>query len=359
MLGGYGDLFSNFESLPELPEWLQLFSLGLTLAGTAFVGVLYALLIQTLLSSQFQFIKKRPPIPVENHIVIIGLGRVGQQVAHLLQSLKQSLLGVSFNLNIDTSVLPSVPLIIGKNKQTLVQANLAQAKSIVVVTDDDILNLEVALMTQSINPHCNLVIRTTGQHLSTTLAQLLPQAQIIALDEVAAEAFAGAAFGENILNLFRFCNQTILVTEYHIEEDDSLNGLLLAEVAYGYGVMPIYYVSADGNKTLLPSDNIRLAVRDSLVVLAFIQGLQNIEAGRLQPKTWQLQVKEVISEDAIFEGANAIARISGCSLSIARKLMNNLPNTLPIKLYKHQGLRLVRTLKRIQVNCSLIFVNQD
>lgn len=39
--------------------------------------------------------------------------------------------------------------------------------------------------------------------------------------------FAGAAFGENIINLFRFNRQTVLVTEYQIEAGDTLNGLLL------------------------------------------------------------------------------------------------------------------------------------
>ena len=34
---------------------------------------------------------------------------------------------------------------------------------------------------------------------------------------------------------------TILVTEYRIEAEDSLHGLLLADVAYGYGVIPIIY----------------------------------------------------------------------------------------------------------------------
>ena len=364
LLGGYSDLFDNFEAfnfeaLPVLPEWLQWFALGLTLTGTAFVGVLYALLTQALLSSQFQFVRKRPSVPIENHIIIIGLGKVGQRVANLLQGFKKSIVGVTFNLNIDSSMLASMPLIVGKCREALFQANLATAKSVVVVTDDEILNLEVGLMTQGINPSCNLVIRTTGQHLSETLTQLLPQSQVIAVDEVAAEAFAGAAFGENILNLFRFCNQSILVTEYTIKADDTLNGLLIAEVAYGYGVVPIFYASSEGNKAFMPSDNVCLAVGDCLIVLAFIEGLRHIEVGHLQPKKWQLKVEAVISEDAAFEGANAIARISGCSLAIARKMMNNLPSTLSVKLYKHQGIRLVRTLKKLQIDSFLFPMCED
>lgn len=90
LLGGYADLFSPFEPLSNLPSWLELFSLLLTLTGTAFVGVLYALLTEALLSSKFQFNSKRPPIPKENHIIIVGFGRLGQKIAEKLQELKKT-----------------------------------------------------------------------------------------------------------------------------------------------------------------------------------------------------------------------------------------------------------------------------
>ncbi|MBE9166493.1 NAD-binding protein [Pleurocapsales cyanobacterium LEGE 06147] len=91
LLGGYSDLFDSFEPITEIPWWLQLFGLGLNLVGTAFVGVLYALLTEALLSSKFEFTKQRPPVPQKDHIVIIGLGRVGRGVATWLQQLKQPL----------------------------------------------------------------------------------------------------------------------------------------------------------------------------------------------------------------------------------------------------------------------------
>ncbi|MGH2415860.1 MAG: potassium channel family protein, partial [Microcystaceae cyanobacterium] len=237
LLGGYGDLFGSFQQTEPIPWWLRLFALGLTLAGTAFVGVLYALLTEALLSSKFQFVKTRPPVPQRDHVVIIGLGRIGQQVATLLQDFKQSLVGITVTTDVDTSILPQMPLIIGNLTEALAKANCSTAKSVVVVTADEILNLEVALMTQTLNPNSHLVIRTSGQRLSEHLTQLLPKAQILGAYAVAAEALAGAAFGENIINLFRFNNQTILVTEYQIETEDTLNGLLLADVAYGYGAV--------------------------------------------------------------------------------------------------------------------------
>ncbi|MEW6497729.1 MAG: NAD-binding protein, partial [Cyanobacteriota bacterium] len=234
LMGGFGDLYGGFNFEIPVPWWLQSLSLGLGFAGTAFVGVLYALLTEILLSARFHFLKRRPPVPQQDHVVVIGLGRVGQKVAAMLQEFKQPVVGIT-NTEIDSNILPQLPVITGSYAEALNAANLPTAKSVLVATDDEMVNLEVGLMAHAANPRGGLVIRTFEQGLSKNLAQLLPNAQVLCAYALAAEAFAGAAFGENIDNLFRLNNQTILVTEYQIEAGDTLNGLLLAEVAYGYG----------------------------------------------------------------------------------------------------------------------------
>lgn len=356
LLGGYSDLFSPFEPLPDFPSWLQLFSLGVTLAGTAFVGVLYALLTEALLSSKFQFNSKRPSIPKENHFIIVGFGRLGQKVAEKLQELKKPVLAITLNPSTETSSTLTIPLITGHNlTDSLKLAHLDKAKSLIIVTDDDIVNIEIALLSRKINPDCQLVLRTNGDTLTENLSQLLPNATIIDPYIAAAEAFTGAAFGENILGLSRLQQQTILVTQYHIEENDTLHGLLLSEVAYGYGVIPVIYQShLDASPVTLPSDDIRLGVGDLLIVLATIEGLKAIELGKSHPRQWQLEILSINSKMSLFDGTTAIARVSGCSLKTAKETMENLPCILPVKLYHHQAVRLKKILQQNQIQSRLI-----
>lgn len=287
---------------------------------------------------------------------MIGLGRIGQQVADLLQDLRQPMVGMTLGVDADAALLPHLPIVTSNLSTALVQANCATAKSVAIVTADEILNLEIALMIQTIAPDLRLVLRTAGQHLSKLLPQILPQAQILDVYTVAAEAFAGAAFGENIINLFRFNNQTILVTEYHIETIDTLNGLLLADVAYGYEAMPILHQQSAHPATLLPPDDVRLHVGDRLIVLATIDALRRIEQGRIsiQPKSWRLRVEQALTPLAIVEGTQKIATAAGCPVEMVHKLMRSLPATLPTLLYKHQGQRLVQQLSQIQVRASLV-----
>ncbi|MEB3294175.1 MAG: NAD-binding protein [Synechococcales bacterium] len=353
LLGGFGDLFGGLEPHPQ-PGWLRAFSLLTAIAGTAFVGVLYALLTEWLLTAKFQLVKRRPPVPKADHVVVIGMGRVGQRTAVLLQEMKQSIVGVSSS-DLDATILPEMPLVTGKLINALAKVNLATAKSLLVVTDDEVGNLEIGLMAQDLNPDLNLVIRVVEPQFSQNIARLLPHAKVFAANALSAEAFAAAAFGENILHLLRFDEATVLVTEYTIEANDTLNGLLLAEVAYGYGLLPIWHQSAQyASVQLMPSDEIRLSIGDRLVVLATTRTLRHVERGQQLPKTWQVKVVAAKHQEAQFEGAMAIARVTGCEVSVAQTMMKQLPAIVPVKLYPHQAHHLVKQLRGCQVNAVAV-----
>jgi len=353
LLGDYSELLGGFESPVEVPGWLRLFSLSLTLAGTAFIGVLYALLTEKLLTLKFEFLTKRPPVPEKGHVVVIWLGRVGRQVVQMLQDLKQPVVGVT-SQTIEPDVLPQMPLITGRIRDALAKANLATAKSVVAVSDDEMQNLELGLTAYRMNPHSRLIIRTYDQLFTDKIANLFPSAQVLCASALSAEAFAGAAFGENVIGLFRLYHQTVLVTQYEVEKDDTLTGLMLADMAYGYGVVPIWYQSLNGTPKIMPSDDTLLHEGDRLVVLSTIRGLRRIEQGDRAPKQWQIRILDAKAADAIFEGGTEIARVTGCDIGEAHTLMSQLPAVFPHRLYLHQALRLVRRLSRLRVQSELL-----
>jgi Trk K+ transport system NAD-binding subunit len=359
LLGGYGDVFggSNPEDLNDIPWWMQIFSLFLTLAGTAFIGVIYALLTEALLSSKFQFIRNRPPIPRQDHIVIVGLGRVGQEVAAQLLALKQAIVGITVSLDFDPTILPKMPLLSGNIEKSLENARLERARSVAIVTDDEIFNLEVALMARKINPESYLVIRTTGETLGPQISRLLPRSHVLGTDSVAAEAFTGAAFGESILHLFRLGQQTILVTEYEVEADDTLNGFSLGDIAYGYRVVPILYQRHLEGVKWMPEDYLIARTGDRLVVLATTNGLRRVEQGRRTPKSWRLRVEQIINSAIAAEAPTVIARFANCSPGTAKELLDKVPATLAVPLYEHQGRRLVAELKKIQVRAQIVSIS--
>ncbi|MBI4780979.1 MAG: NAD-binding protein [Oscillatoriophycideae cyanobacterium NC_groundwater_1537_Pr4_S-0.65um_50_18] len=368
LLGGYGDIFGGL-SEPELnvPPAVQFFCLVVTIASLASVLGVLGLITDSLLSSRFDFLRKRPRLPQQNHVVLVGYGRVGQRVAALLKEFRQPVVAITESL--EATALPThlplqIPLLIGNPVAELAKVNLANAKSVIVVTEDQMLNLEVALMAreaaQQIDRDIQLVVRAYDQRFSDNLSNLLPDAKALAAYGLAAEAFAGAAFGENILGLFRLNDQTILVAEYTIAPGDTLAGQLLAQVAYGYGVVPIFQQRASHSESdladcLMPPDDRRLQVGDRLILLASINGLRRIEHREmLPPQRWRLEAQKPLNQGAQQEGSNILHQISGCDLDRARAFTENLPGAIDLLLYEYQAHRLVEELRRQLPQVSLV-----
>ncbi|MEM9150733.1 MAG: NAD(P)-binding protein, partial [Cyanobacteria bacterium P01_F01_bin.3] len=97
LLGGYGDVFGGFTP-SGVPGWVQLVCLMIALASILVVLGVLGLLADQLLSSRFDFLQKRPSLPRSNHIVVIGLGRIGRKVTSLLQDLNQPLIAIDTQL---------------------------------------------------------------------------------------------------------------------------------------------------------------------------------------------------------------------------------------------------------------------
>jgi voltage-gated potassium channel Kch len=365
LLGGYGDLFGGLAN-DSVSGWVQLVCLAITVVSLLFILGVFGLITEILISSRFNFFRKRPPIPKQNHVVLVGFGRVGQRIAAMLKDFKQPFVAIAEQLD-DPSLQLQMPLLIGDPLTELAKTNLAAAKSVIVVTEDQMLNLEVALLARNAaqeRARCEipargrdigLVVRTYDQRFSDNLSDLLPDAKAMAAYALSSEAFASAAFGENILGLFRLNQQTILVTDYRIAAADTLVNKTLAQVAYAYSVVPIYHQPAssavpDPDKALLPPDDRLLQAGDRLVILSSINGLRRIEHGDLNPpQRWRLALSRPLNHGDVLDYSSLLFRISGCDLEQARSFMANLPGEMELDLYPYQAYRLEQELGKLVV----------
>ncbi len=355
LLGGFGDVFGGLAE-DQVPTWVVIFCLAITLVSLLFVLGVIGLIADTILSSKFEFFKRSLPLPTRDHIVLIGFGRLGQRVADLLFKLQIPFVIVSENPH-DCDLADKVPWFTGNIIEEVAKTNLGLAKSLISVTDDQMLNLEAALLareaTKKNQRRINLAIRTYDRYFSDNLAELLPSSQSLCAYALSAEAFAGAAFGENMLNLFRLNQRTVLVAEYVITANDTLVGKNLSQIAYGYTVVPIYLKTqspkADGHSEFyVPSDDEVMKVGDRLIILASISGLRRIELGNLHaPKRWQLRAKPPLNSSVLLDAGNKLKNISGCDLETARRFMESLPAAIELPMYDTQAYRLGQALMRL------------
>ncbi len=360
LLGGFGDVFGGFTP-SGTPGWVQFVCLIITLASIVVVLGVFGLVADQLLSSRFDFLQRRPRLPRRDHVIVIGLGRIGRKVTSLLQDLNQPLVVIDAQLN-HPELYTQVPVLIGNVLEELSAANLSTAKSLIAVTGDQMLNLEIALLAteknlggdRSLSP----VVRTRSQNFSRNLAALMPQARAFCPYALSAEAFAGAAFGESILGLFCLSGQTILITQYVVEAGDTLVGKQIAQITYGYGVVPILRETHDREgklcTILLPTDEQRLVPKDKLFVLSSINGLRRIEREEMTPpRRWNLAAETLPIDTAAAYVVQVLVELAGCSASQAQNFVNQLPTTIKLDLYDYQAAKLVQMMKeRLPIRLS-------
>jgi Trk K+ transport system NAD-binding subunit len=350
-IGGFDNVFGALKVPFPISDRLYAFSVLIHVCSTVFLGVVFATLTERLLSARLQIARRRPAAPSGGHTIVIGMGDIGQRIAEILREWRRPTVGVSQE-PVAEDVLADMPIFVGPLREALARANVETAKSVIAVMDDQVANLEVSLLARSLNPECTIVFRTADQELARNVASLLSSSTGLSDYALAAEAIAGAAFGENILFAFHLDDRSALVTEYIVRPGDSLIGRNLSEIAFGYGVAPMIHQRGD-LKRFIPSDDTVLEAGDIVVVLATVGGLRRVEGGLRAAPDWRLAIDSAPSEATKFEAANLISRISGCDLAKARTAMQRLPSLLEKPLYQPQGSRLVRELRKLLVMAHL------
>jgi Trk K+ transport system NAD-binding subunit len=351
---GYSNMFAQLKLPFRISLWMLLFSLTMTMAGAVVMGMLYAFLTAKVLSARLDFRHRSARIPRSRHVVVIGMGPLGRRVAGLLMDLDQPVVAVS-DADVDYSVLPKIPVIKGNPRESLGKANGATAASVMALTDDDVSNLELALMSAQINRNCRLVVRTDDAEFGDSVMSLAPHTHALSVYALSAEAFAAGALGENVLSLLRIGRETILTTEFRVEAGDTLEGRLLGDATCGYGLAAIAFQRGNSEPVkFFPPEDIRLEAGNRLVVLAKIGGLQNAEHGVTAERTHQVRVLKAVTEEAAFEGARIISRITGCNLGTAGALFRELPAIVPKVLFLHQSRRVARELGLIGVKAEVL-----
>ncbi|HUO53343.1 MAG TPA: NAD-binding protein [Rhodoblastus sp.] len=350
-VGGFDNVFGALKAPFAISPGLYAYSLLMKISSAIFLGIIIATMTERVLGARFQIAARRPEAPAEGHTIIIGLGVIGQNIAAQLQRWGRPAVGVS-DQPVAENVLRGLSIKTGPIADALKRANIATARSVVAVGADQVANLETTLLAHSLNPRCALVFRAADRELARSVAALVPESTGISEAEIAAQAIAGAAFDENILTAFHLPGRSVLVTEYEVLAHDTLVDRQLAHLAYGYGAVPVFHERGAAGQ-FNPSDDIRLERGDKVVVLATVEALRRIERGELEAPRWRLLIESCLSADLAFEGGNTIARIAGCDLAVARKALENLPSELGVKVYKQQGVRLLRELGKIKVRARL------
>ena len=169
-----------------------------------------------------------------NHVVVVGVGKVGYQIIKGLIALRESVVAVDQadeSLLIDDIRDLGVPIIQGNARyhKTLEQAGVAKARAVILATNDDLANLDSGLTARDINPKARIVLRLFDETLARKIegAFTMPG---ISTAQVSAPAFIAAATGRKVYQEFQLSGRTVHLTDMVISPEGGLVGRSVGEL---------------------------------------------------------------------------------------------------------------------------------
>jgi Trk K+ transport system NAD-binding subunit len=213
---------------------------------------------------------------MSDHHILVGLGHLGYRVADQLHDMGEEVVVIELNPAADMAgsiQKMGIPIIHddATHETILEGANVSKAKSIILCTQNDALNLKVALKARSLNPGLQVIIRIFDEEFAESLHT---QFGFTALSGtgIAAPVFAASAAGADITNPISIEGEALSLARMTLEPKSQLVGKTVGHVEDNYSVS-IILVRYDHHSDLHPTDSRVLRKGDQLAVLGRPQKL--------------------------------------------------------------------------------------
>ena len=207
---------------------------------------------------------------MNKHIVLIGLGHLGFRIAQRLHEMGENVVVIELNLGTHTTVAArdmGIPVIQAdaRHPGSLEGANIREARTIILASQDDAMNLQIALRARSLNPNIQVVIRIFDEDFAHSLQD---QFGFIALSatEMAAPVFAASAAGADVTNPISIEGQQLSLARLTIPQSSRLADKTVGYVEDNYH-LNIILLRHDHQSEMHPTDTRPLHAGDTLAVL--------------------------------------------------------------------------------------------
>lgn len=196
----------------------KLFSVAAMLLALGFTAVLTAGLINRLLDPRLTGIVGRSAVPRRDHVVVVGLGQVGQRLCELLRDLGVPVVAIEQDpgaKNIARAKDRRLPVVIGDgaDHRTLRRLSIRRARALAAVTSDDVENIAVAVAARRIHGDLHIALRAGDGDATSEVQSLFHIGVVRDVYRIAASALAADVVGYNVREAFPYKGTMYLVGE--------------------------------------------------------------------------------------------------------------------------------------------------
>jgi voltage-gated potassium channel len=217
-----------------------------------------------------------------DHIVLCGLGRIGFRILQQLVRTHEEVVVVEKDgegqFVKDARALGAPVIIADPTRETVLeQAGVRAARTIIIATDDDLANLEIALDARDLQPDIRVVLRMFNESLVGKIKKAFNIQVAFSTSALAGPVFASASVSKAIRQSFYVDDQLLEVAEYRILEKSRLAGQTLDQLKTRYPMRVVSLRRGKDPQALFPPGTEKLAVGDTLVVLTSLETVKTIE----------------------------------------------------------------------------------
>ncbi|HVD01197.1 MAG TPA: NAD-binding protein [Candidatus Dormibacteraeota bacterium] len=215
---GYGDF-----TLGNAPWPVMVFGIFLELVGAAVIAMFFAVVTDTLVGTRLHRALGGIHGSMDDHVVVCGLGNVGHRVAEEIHRMKIPIVAMEVNES-QKAILHvrrmGIPVLIGDAREVtnLQKLETERARCVIVCTDDDITNLEIALNVRSLSPECKVVLQLHDPDLAARVQRAIGLGIARSTAGLAAPAFVSAALRHRILTMLPVGDRTLVVARASVVE---------------------------------------------------------------------------------------------------------------------------------------------
>jgi Trk K+ transport system NAD-binding subunit len=259
-----------------LPVALQILQTVVTFTGVALIPVVSAAIVQASVP-----VVTRDHVAVRNHVVVVGLGNVGTRVLRTLHERGYPVVAID---HVDHPYGAQyvrerhIPFIVGdeSRESTLRRANVAHAAALVVLTSDDVVNLEYALQGRELRPTLRVVLRLFDGDFADRVHDVFNVTISRSVSYLAASNFAAAMVGREVIGTIPIRRRVLLVADVPVLAGSSLAGRDIASLDREDKSRVVAVVDGSGHEVVCPPGDRTLAPGERLVVVATRAGLSDI-----------------------------------------------------------------------------------
>lgn len=225
----------------------------------------------------------------KHHVIVCGLGHVGFRIVQQLVEARTECVVVEQQDGpfVQEAIALGVPVIMGDIRlvEQLQKAGVQHADAIILATDQDLTNIEVALTAKELAPQVKTIVRLFDQRLAKRVEKLLEIDHAFSTSALAAPLFAAAATSRNVINAFVADGLVLNTVEMTVRAASRLEGRSLGSVQKEMELTFLMLKDVDEAKPdWNPQSERILRAGAKLLVVTEVETLRELEAMNQGPR---------------------------------------------------------------------------